>query len=121
MTRSDRPASFAFVAFLLAGCSPGPREFGRDDGTLAPLPLAAVAAGKAPAGQLLAVEGTLEEICPTAGCWAWIGEGGARLRLEFVDFTLTQEFRGRRCRAVGKLKSGADPPALIARGLKLIP
>lgn len=121
MIRSDAAARFALVAILLAACSPPPREFGRVDGSLAPLPLKAVAAGQAPAGQLIAVEGALEEICPTAGCWAWLGEGEAKLRLEFVDFTLDQEFRGRRCRAVGKLKAGADPPALVARGLKLLP
>lgn len=121
MRSGDAPARLALVALLLAGCSPGPREFGRDDGTLVPVPLGIVAAGKAPAGQLLAVEGTLEEICPTAGCWAWLGADGAKLRLEFVDFTLTRDFEGRRCRAVGKLKSGADPPALVARGLRLLP
>jgi hypothetical protein len=119
--RCDAAAGLAVVALLAAGCSRGPREFGCDVGATAPLPLKSVAAGRAAADELVAVEGTLEEICPTAGCWAWIGDGGATLRLEFVDFTLGQECRGSRCRAVGKLKSGADPPALMVRGLKLLP
>jgi len=119
--RSDAAAGFAVVAILAAGCSRGPREFGSAVGATAPLPLKSVAAGRAPADELLTVEGTLEEICPAAGCWAWIGDGGAKLRLEFIDFTLGRECRGSRCRAVGKLKSGADPPALMVRGLKLLP
>ena len=109
------------IAFgTLANCSEAARDLGQPVNVQASASLADVVAGKAAAADSLCVEGVLAEICPTSGCWAYLQQGDATLRLEFLEFTLTANYRGQRCRAVGKLKSQADPPVLVVRGLKLL-
>ncbi len=114
-------AGFAATIAVLCGCSDPVREHGTPVGDQTPVLLADVVAGKpAAADSILCVEGTLQEICPTAGCWAYLGDGKDSLRLEFIDFTLTRDYKSRRCRVLGKLKNDADPPVLLVRGMRLV-
>jgi hypothetical protein len=115
-----RSLSIFLWAGMGAGCGELPAALGKMAAGDPVLPLAEVLSQEEElVGALVTTEGTLEEVCPTAGCWAVLREGSSLMRLELTSFTLTRDYRGRHCRVYGKLV-GTETPKIYVRGLELL-
>lgn len=124
LDRSDRLARTVTLALLAAslGCPAGPSRFGEPVGSAPPTPIARLAAQpEAFADQTLIIEGRIDEVCQSAGCWCIVADGDARLHVSFPSFAIPFDSAGRRLRATGRMTSRAERPAFLATGIDLAP
>ena len=114
------PILAAMVA-VVAGCSESPESLGRpipDGEAVAIRSILSDPASRA--GEEVLLEGTLVEVCPTAGGWADLEDsGGDRIRLELSTFTLEPAHRGKACAVAGKVSVATSPPRIYVHGIRL--
>lgn len=70
-------------------------------------------------GNVLAVEGEISMVCPTAGCWIFIEDKGNSLFIQLYDFTVALANKTP-VRILGEIRLRDGQPYLIARGLKVL-
>ena len=66
------------------------------------------------------IEARILEVCPTAGCWFVLEDGGEQLHVTLSTFTLPRAVEGERCRVAGTLVLREERPTLLATGLDIL-
>ncbi len=71
-------------------------------------------------GQDLTVRATVDEVCQTKGCWMTFTEGGASMRVKFLDyaFFMPKDASGREVIVDGKFDIQVVPAAEVAHYLE---
>ncbi len=75
---------------------------------------------KAYDGQDLTIRATVDEVCQTKGCWMTFSEGGASMRVKFLDyaFFMPKDASGREVLVDGKFDIQVVPAAEVAHYLE---
>jgi uncharacterized protein YdeI (BOF family) len=113
----------AGAGYAILGRSGGQKTLGQaiPDGMKAVTVAQALEHARIHPGMQVLLTGTMDEKCPTAGCWFYLSDGTGRIRVDtqFAGFTVLEQKTGSKVTVYGKLTQPEEgEPEISALGAR---